>query len=660
MTGEINFGALDPASAFTGAAHTNALLQQFAKIRAGKALAGGDTQGAMDTLNASGDLAGAQQVMANHWTNAENVQKLSTAEHARSAQFAQDVSSALWGHLQQHSTDPDGGKAAVLDGYDKLRPLFRQMGGTDADLDKFRGTLANDPATVLTYMHQQATDHLGKHVVGDALVNDHGDVQYQGAPKVEYKAVKRPDQGEDIVRVGGGPAPVVGGQAAAPGPIVAAVPPAATGTPTEPQPAPVAAAPAPLDAQQFFNDFVHKAEGGINPHDLNGAVTNMGFNQAANPDIDVTKLTPEAAAERFKAKYFDPSGAGNLPPGLGAVHADTYFINPHKATEILQQAGGDPAKYMQLRSAWLQHVAQTNPDAAKYGPVWAKRDRDLAAYAQQAGGAVAPPSAPAAKAPVNPNVVYSSPSEGPLWETLTAKEGDPNFRPGTTYKHNKVTGDVAKLQDPLTPTQVAGAKLPAPSTSDMASVRELRKQVNEVTAMADKLGRFVDLNQSVKTGGTMAMPGLGTALGAFNPKIAEMNSIVNNITPAMRNGLPGAASDKDVAMFRGATVGLDKPLAANQAIASASRAFAKRQGDYLSFLEAHIKNTGSSLGADELWQKYATENPLFSRASDGVIKVNTIKPWREAIPLPAARTAPGPASTTGRSRKYNLQTGAFE
>lgn len=152
-----------------------------------------------------------------------------------------------------------------------------------------------------------------------------------------------------------------------------------------------------LDPHAFFKGFVLPHEGGLNPADLNGSPTNFGFNQAANSDIDVRKLTPDTAAARFADNYFAQSGAADLPPALAAVHADTYFINPAKAKQLLAQSGGDPGKYMDLRSAWLQHIAQTNPDAAKYGPVWAKRDADLRALSDQlaAGQGGAPPPAAA-------------------------------------------------------------------------------------------------------------------------------------------------------------------------------------------------------------------------------------------------------------------------
>lgn len=154
-----------------------------------------------------------------------------------------------------------------------------------------------------------------------------------------------------------------------------------------------------LDPQAFYKGFVLKHEGGLNPSDLNGAPTMYGFNQTANPDIDVKTLTPDTAAQRFSERYFAKSGASELPAPLAAVHADTYFINPKKAQAILQQSGGDPGRYMDLREAWLSNLVKTQSGAAKYAKAWANRNADLRAVADQLAGSptqAAPPTATSA------------------------------------------------------------------------------------------------------------------------------------------------------------------------------------------------------------------------------------------------------------------------
>lgn len=210
--------------------------------------------------------------------------------------------------------------------------------------------------------------------------------------------------------------------------------PAASGgvpsSPYAPPSAPTATAPAPagptqpLDPHAFFRDFVMPHEGGLNPHDANGSPTNFGINQAANPDVDVTKLTPAAASDIFASKYFTPSGAASLPPALAAVHADTSFINPKRAQQFLAESDGDPAKYMALRGAWMDNLVQSEPDKyGKYANAWNNRNRDLAAYSAKLGDAPSSPTATPAPPPTPGSLVpiYTAPGRPAGHASTTAE-----------------------------------------------------------------------------------------------------------------------------------------------------------------------------------------------------------------------------------------------
>lgn len=182
------------------------------------------------------------------------------------------------------------------------------------------------------------------------------------------------------------------------------------------------------------------------------------------------------------------------------------------------------------------------------------------------------------------------------------------------------------------------------SNQDAAYLSKARTSAGELSNLASQMGRFSKLNESVDTGGLMAMPGVNEMATPFDAKRATMNSIVSNITPAMRNGLPGAASDRDVAMFKEATVGLDKPLAANQAIAAAGKAIATRHNDYVAYMEAYAKKNGNLLGAQEGWNTYTDKNPLYGDDLNehGIPVVKKVTPWRQVFPelKPAQASAP--------------------
>lgn len=162
--------------------------------------------------------------------------------------------------------------------------------------------------------------------------------------------------------------------------------------------APQGAAPGRFDALNFIKSFIIPHEGGLNPHDMNGAPTKFGINQAANPGVNVANLTADQAADIYMHKYLPMSGAANLPPALAAVHLDTSIINPARAQQFLQQSNGDPAAYLALRQQWMQHMLQTNPAAAPYANAWNQRNADLGKLIAGQGAGAAAPQASAAPA----------------------------------------------------------------------------------------------------------------------------------------------------------------------------------------------------------------------------------------------------------------------
>ena len=116
-------------------------------------------------------------------------------------------------------------------------------------------------------------------------------------------------------------------------------------------------------------NFTLQHEGGLNPSDTNGTPSNFGINQAANPGVDVTKLTQDQAKQIYRTKYWDAIGGDSLSaqnPKLAKVAFDTAVMaGPGKAKEFLQQAGGDPNRFMDLREGFLNSLLQSDP--AKYG-----------------------------------------------------------------------------------------------------------------------------------------------------------------------------------------------------------------------------------------------------------------------------------------------------
>jgi hypothetical protein len=131
----------------------------------------------------------------------------------------------------------------------------------------------------------------------------------------------------------------------------------------------------------YYSNFLAPHEGGYTANDGNGKPANFGINQAANPDIDVSKLTPDQAKALTYSRYWRASGADYMNPALAAVQADTAFnMGPNAAFQLLQASGGDPQKYLQLRAQKYQAIAQADPTKAASLPRWMKRNSDLANY----------------------------------------------------------------------------------------------------------------------------------------------------------------------------------------------------------------------------------------------------------------------------------------
>ena len=125
-------------------------------------------------------------------------------------------------------------------------------------------------------------------------------------------------------------------------------------------------------------------EGGLLEADTNGTPTNYGINQASHPDIDVRQIGPDDAKAIYKAQYWDAINGDQLAaenPNLAHVAFDTAIIaGAPRAKKMLEASGGDPVKYMELRSSFLNDLVQQNPE--KYGPFarsWENRNNALMA-----------------------------------------------------------------------------------------------------------------------------------------------------------------------------------------------------------------------------------------------------------------------------------------
>lgn len=181
--------------------------------------------------------------------------------------------------------------------------------------------------------------------------------------------------------------------------------------------------------------------------------------------------------------------------------------------------------------------------------------------------------------------------------------------------------NIAYNRDPETAKRILIAE-------DLSARKELTKDENaletRMTAIP-KLDEFQQLNERTDTGPLLEkVP--GTIM--FSKDRQRMQSIANELTPSMRQGLPGAASNFDVAMFKSATVGVDKDKETNDAVIAAFKAQTARDADYLKFRQDYLNRYKTLNGANAAWKGYVEANPIFDPKSEEP-KINTAIQTRE-------------------------------
>jgi hypothetical protein len=318
------------------------------------------------------------------------------AEQEAHRTAATETLKTVTGLLRPAAEMPGATPDTIGKAYDALTPMLANgLGMSAPEIAQWRQMVTSNPSIL------QDLDNKLQVVPPGAAVTRGGHEVYRNAMSPKTLMVRRGDGGTDVITIDPSTGQPV---ATGPGGVTA---PAAT------------ASGGPATADQAWA-FTRPHEGGYAPRDANGAPVNFGINQAAHPEVDVRNITEDQAKGIFTREYFQKSGADKLPGPLGVMHADTFYINPKRAQEFLQQSGGDPQKYLQLRQAWQQRLVATNPKKyGRYANAWNDRNADLANVITGA--------APAASGGSGVKPIYSTPGKpakagGAAAHILTADE----------------------------------------------------------------------------------------------------------------------------------------------------------------------------------------------------------------------------------------------
>ena len=141
------------------------------------------------------------------------------------------------------------------------------------------------------------------------------------------------------------------------------------------------------------------------------------------------------------------------------------------------------------------------------------------------------------------------------------------------------------------------------SPQDQAYLSDQRNSAQAAADAERAAARFLELNQKQGTGQIFAMPGVSEVFGAFNPSMSEMEALTNRMAPALRAPGSGAMSDKDLATFKKSIPNPNFPGPTNRKLAEGITRGARRQQDYIAFLERYAQQRGTIVGAQEAWDR---------------------------------------------------------
>lgn len=195
MVERIDFGLIDPAAFYKGAANMNSMLQSMAGRQAGQQLASGNRTGAIQTLQRSGDIAGAQQVQKDIWAEDDRLKGIAEKDRVQSLQRTLDAASSLQ-RVRQNNGDP-------VAAFDQLLPVFKQNGATDEELAGIRQQLATNPDVFLDGLVGRSKEELKRFNLapGGQLYDADGKLLADNPMAPVTKVITNGDGSQQIVQI---------------------------------------------------------------------------------------------------------------------------------------------------------------------------------------------------------------------------------------------------------------------------------------------------------------------------------------------------------------------------------------------------------------------------------------------------------------------------
>lgn len=148
------------------------------------------------------------------------------------------------------------------------------------------------------------------------------------------------------------------------------------------------------------------------------------------------------------------------------------------------------------------------------------------------------------------------------------------------------------------------------NTDERKTVSRAQTEAELTDTTLSDLMRFDRLQNQQGTGGALALPFARDVVGAFNPRVAEMNEITARLAPAQRQPGSGTTSDMDLRLFLQAVPGAQRPGQANRAIIDRGLQEGARRQLRAEFLEDYAAQNGSLNGSSEAWRQAYRPPPV--------------------------------------------------
>lgn len=167
------------------------------------------------------------------------------------------------------------------------------------------------------------------------------------------------------------------------------------------------------------------------------------------------------------------------------------------------------------------------------------------------------------------------------------------------------------------------------SPFDKKRVENIASKIDENISAAEERKALYDradqLLDKVDTGG---IAGYGHSIQpewTMSDDVAEFNSLANKLAPQQRPAGSGTTSDKDMEIYRKATIGWGKDKNANRSIIALGRKMAENDIAHEELRAAWISDGRSLTDFDKIWRKYVKEQRIYN--DDGSINENRIDPY---------------------------------